>query len=69
MKSNYTKETKVPKLGTGDVTEEKTPGVLQENGKIRLEEQGVFSRPPVLVALLGFRGSGKINNCLNAIRK
>ena len=59
MKSNYTKETKVPKLGTGDVTEEKTPGVLQESGKIRLEELSAFSRPQVLVALLSLRGSGK----------
>ncbi|XP_065572463.1 uncharacterized protein LOC136034896 [Artemia franciscana] len=59
MKSNYPKEITVHKLGTGEVTEEKTLGVLQESGKIRLEELGTFSRPQVLVALLGLRGSGK----------
>ena len=59
MKSNYPKEIKVHKLGTGDVTEEKMLGVLQESGKIRLEELGNFSRPQVLVVLLGRRGSGK----------
>ncbi|KAK2713607.1 hypothetical protein QYM36_009468, partial [Artemia franciscana] len=59
MKSNYPKEIKVHKLGTGDVTEEKTLGVLQESGKIRFEELGNFSRPQVLVVLLGCRGSGK----------
>ena len=49
MKSKYPKEITVHKLGTGDVTQEKTLGVLQESGKVRLEELGNFSKILLLV--------------------
>ncbi|XP_065571711.1 uncharacterized protein LOC136034457 [Artemia franciscana] len=59
IKSHYPKGIMVQKIGMGNVTKDKTLGMLHEEGKARIEELGEFSKQQVLVAVLGLRGSGK----------
>ncbi|XP_065575293.1 uncharacterized protein LOC136036879 isoform X2 [Artemia franciscana] len=59
LRSDLPNEIAIHQIGMSNVTHDKTLGKLHKDGINRLDELSKFSKPPVLVAILGLRGSGK----------